>query len=155
MALPAHLAPYARPGVGAQGPQGTPQAPPMPQQTAQNLSEALAGDYRPRAGAAQNEEHSTSCPNCYGASYFEVVGAGATVFNHNGQKVHSMQCTDCGYPVVQAGSRGGALGSAAGTGPARAARQYEPGRPVEVDGVPQSPLSASPDVIRHQQNQRR
>jgi hypothetical protein len=43
-----------------------------------------------------------------------------------------MQCADCNFPSIQAGSQGGPLGSARSSGPARAARQLPSDHRVTV-----------------------
>jgi hypothetical protein len=60
-------------------------------------------------------------PGCRSGNYTKV-GSMATA---NGT-VHSYQCYDCGYPVVQQGSGLGGV-AASSNGPARASRQVEGG----------------------------
>lgn len=155
--LPAHLAPYAQPqpqqqyatqpqpGNGQYGPQGTPQAPPAQPPGQQFISynaetgAAVADDghvallYNSAAqtgGSNVVRQNSTQCPNCAGGNYFTVQEGG--VMNRDGHTVRAMQCADCGFPKVQAGSHGGALGTARSAGPAKAARQLAPDHRVTV-----------------------
>lgn len=155
--LPPHLAPYAvppapaqyaaqpQPGNGQYGPQGTPQAPP-PQHPQQqftsydaNTGAQVADDGTIAAlvmaaqtgGSREVQQGSSSCPNCGGGNYFTITGKG-TFSRAAGGVVHAMQCADCNYPQVQAGSHGGALQGARSGGPAKAARQLPAGHRVSV-----------------------
>lgn len=148
--LPAHLAPYASPPVQPQqqAPAQTPQAfvgaqpGQQPQQfysynaeTGAQVADdghvaALYNSAAQTGGSREVKENSTTCPNCSGGNYFTVQQGG--VFTKSGQTVHAMQCADCGFPKVQSGSQGGALGTARSSGPARQARQLPPGHRVTV-----------------------
>lgn len=141
--LPPHLAPYA---------QQVPQAPQQPQQPQEHLPPAqqqftsynaetgamVADDGHVAAlvnaaatgGSKEVKEGSSICPNCGGGNYFTVAGG---VFSKvAGGKVSPMQCADCNYPAIQAGSTGGALGGSRSSGPAKAARQLPAGHRVTV-----------------------
>jgi len=61
------------------------------------------------------------CPGCRSGNYTKV----GSITTANGV-VHSYQCYDCGYPVVQQGSGAGGVASSS-NGPARPARQAEGG----------------------------
>jgi len=145
--LPPHLAPYAQPSQYVrQAPQpGQDPASQPPSQQPQytsydaNTGAQVADDGTIAliAGAAQTggsrvvQQNSDSCPNCGGGNYFTVQEGG--VFSKStGSRVHAMQCADCNYPQVQAGSHGGALQGSRSAGPARAARQLPPGHRVTV-----------------------
>ncbi len=148
--LPPHLAPYAtqpQPGLGYQGPAGTPAAapvaPPGQQQffsynaeTGAQVAddghvEMLYNSAAQTGGSKIVKNNSTNCPNCNGTNYFTIQEGGVFSKVHGG-KVNAMQCADCGYPKIQAGSQGGALSSSRGGGPARAARQLPANHRVTV-----------------------
>lgn len=159
-ALPPHLAPYAQPvhqpGLGHQGPHGTPQAPPAPQPQVYTSYDANTGAQvqddgtiaalvaaAQTGGSAAVKAGSTTCPNCGGGNYFTVAEGG--VFSRSANaKVHAMQCADCNYPQVQAGSTGGALQNARSGGPAKAARQLPEGHRVTVIGEGGRPQTFEP-----------
>lgn len=147
--LPPHLAPYAQPSQYAQpAPQpGQQQPPQLPQHQPQytsydaNTGAQVADDgtIALLVGAAQTggsqvvRANSNACPNCGGGNYFTVTEGG--VFSKAaGGRVNAMQCADCNYPQVQAGSHGGALQSARSAGPAKAARQLPQGHRVTMTG---------------------
>lgn len=146
--LPPHLAPYALPQPPQQVVQqpmpGAPQYPgQQPQYTSfdANTGAQVADDgtIAALAAAAQTggstvvKSNSTSCPNCGGGNYFTIQEGG--VFSKAvGGRVNAMQCADCGYPQVQAGSQGGALQGARSGGPARSARQLPRDHRVSVIG---------------------
>jgi len=146
-ALPAHMAPYAVQPTpseyGSQGPVGTPEAAPVAPQGQQfisydaNTGAQVADDghvamlYNAAAqtgGSRAAKAAASQCPECGGTMF-------ARDRAENGMPMRTPampQCVDCGYPVVQSGSRGGALGSAKGSGPARMARQLPPQHQVTV-----------------------
>lgn len=168
--LPAHLAPYAQPpvdpryaaqpqpGNGQYGPQGTPQAAPTQPSGQQfttydaNTGAAVADDghvallvnsVAQTGGSNVVKNNSTACPNCGGGNYF-TIQEGAVFSKATGGRVMAMQCADCNYPQVQAGSTGGALQSARSGGPARAARQLPAGHRVSVVGEGGQQLTFAP-----------
>lgn len=148
--LPPHLAPYAaqpQPGLGQQGPAGTPTAPPQMApgqqyytynaQTGAQMADdghvaLLVNSAVQTGGSAVVKANTSQCPNCGGTMY-------AKTMSENGMPLRTpamSQCGDCNYPVVQAGSHGGALRSAKGSGPAHAARQLPSNHQVTVmDGT--------------------
>lgn len=153
--LPPHLAPYApppvqppyqgqpQPGYGAQGPAGTPQQPPAQPpgqqfysydantgaQVADDGHVALLYNSAAQTGGSQLVKANTSqCPNCGGRLFAKTV-------SENGMPLRTpamAQCGDCNWPVVQAGSHGGALSSTKGSGSARPARQLPANHQVTV-----------------------
>lgn len=144
--LPPHLAPYATPQAA---PPQTPQAftGAQPGQQPQRFisydantgvavdddgTVALLYNSAVQTGGSKSvREHSAQCPNCNGSNYFTLMEGG--VFSKAaGGTVNAMQCADCGYPKVQAGSQGGALGTARSSGPARKARQLPADHRVTV-----------------------
>lgn len=145
--LPPHLAPYAVPST--QPPQ--PNTPgshqdtvPRGQQeftsydaatgavTADDGTVAMLYNSAVQTGGSQVvKQNSSQCPNCNGGNYF-TIAAGSVFSKSTGTKVSAMQCADCGYPTVQAGSTGGALASARSGGPAKAARQLPANHRVTV-----------------------
>lgn len=140
--LPAHLAPYAQPPA-PQTPQAFVGAQPgqVPQhffsydantgaQVEDDGTVALLYNSAAQTGGSKLVRENTSkCPNCGGTMF-------ARAHSENGMplRVPAMpQCGDCNYPVVQAGSTGGALASAkGGQGPAQAARQLPRNHRVTV-----------------------
>jgi hypothetical protein len=148
-ALPAHMAPYAPPPQPAAAPQ-TPgahvgaQPGQVPQafysynaETGAQVADdghvaALYNSAATTGGSQLVKSNSTTCPNCNGGNYFTVQEGG--VFSKaTGTTVRAMQCADCGFPKVQAGSTGGALaGQRGGGGPAKAARQLPANHRVTV-----------------------
>lgn len=62
------------------------------------------------------------CPECNSANY----SVAAKQVTQNGQ-VESWRCYDCGYPIVQAGSKHGGATSAPSQGGAQRARQVATG----------------------------
>jgi hypothetical protein len=102
-------------------PQAPPSLPPMqPQSRPQAFTQGNEEVYnasKPPVVSAPAE----TCPGC-GSGNYTKVGSIATA---NGT-VHSYQCYDCGYPVIQQGSGAGGMASSS-NGPAQAARQVEGG----------------------------
>lgn len=160
-ALPAHMAPYApqpQPvgDYAQQGPEGTPAAPPavpagQPQFTTYDAATgaAVADDGHVAAlynaaiqtgGSRGVKEAASQCPECGGTMF-------ARDRAENGMKLRmpaAPQCVDCGYPVVQSGSTGGALGHAKSSGPAQRARQLPAGHQVTVMDGSQAVTFAPP-----------
>lgn len=145
--LPAHLAPYAPPPQYQQtlpggGPPQQQQAPPPQQFTsydantgAQTVDDgtiaALYNSAVATGGSTVVRNNSSQCPNCNGSNYF-TIQEGGVFSKQTGGRVNAMQCADCGYPKVQAGSSNGALQGTRSSGPARAARQLPPDHRVSV-----------------------
>ena len=65
---------------------------------------------------------SPTCPECRSVNY----AVAAKQITSNGQ-VESWRCYDCGYPIVQSGSKLGGASSAPSAGPAQRATQVETG----------------------------
>jgi Zn ribbon nucleic-acid-binding protein len=83
-------------------------------------------------GTKKRLEANGVCPECNGTNFFAQTHDENGMAYRSGPK--SPQCFDCGFPIVQAGSRTGALaGSSSGKGQRpRQARQLPEGHDVSV-----------------------